>query len=63
VEVGAGTATFEGGRALVNVKLFSIGRRMLKARRSGLPVILHFQALQRDGATASARKRVRLVRR
>lgn len=62
-EIGAGTAAFEGGRALVNVKLFSGGRRMLKARRAGLPVVLHFQALQRDGATASSRKKARLVRR
>ena len=63
VEVGAGTATLEGARALVNVKLFSVGRRMLKARRDGLPVILHFQAAQGDGATGTSRKKVRLVRR
>jgi hypothetical protein len=62
VEIGAGTAAFESGRALVNVKLFSAGRRMLKAHRSGVPVVLHFQAVQRDGATASTRKKVRLVR-
>jgi hypothetical protein len=61
-EIGAGTAAFEGGRAVVNVKLFSIGRRMLSRRRTGLPVVLHFQAVQRDGATGTSRKKVRLVR-